>query len=242
MRVWRQAGDIQRRGRAVRGLVAVGIVGALGMTAIAGRSPGAEAVVEAEPRPNIVMILADDLGWSDTSLYGTTTLHRTPNLQRLAARGVTFTRAYAASPLCSPTRASILTGQTPARHGSTSPVHHLPEVRLTPQAKPHGPPGDRTCGVQSVSRLDPALPTLGRLLRAAGYRTAHVGKWHLGAEPYSPLEHGFEVDVPHTSGPGPGGNFVAPLSFGRFAPRSADEHVEDRMAAEAVALMESVKD
>ena len=242
MRVWRQAGDIQRRGRAVRGLVAVGIVGALGMTAIAGRSPGAEAVVEAEPRPNIVMILADDLGWSDTSLYGTTTLHRTPNLQRLAARGVTFTRAYAASPLCSPTRASILTGQTPARHGSTSPVHHLPEVRLTPQAKPHGPPGDRTCGVQSVSRLDPALPTLGRLLRAAGYRTAHVGKWHLGAEPYSPLEHGFEVDVPHTSGPGPGGNFVAPWSFGRFAPRSADEHVEDRMAAEAVAWMESVKD
>ena len=238
----RRRGVGDRSSPSGRGPVAAGVAAVLCLTAVAGRSPGADAEARAEPRPNVVMILADDLGWSDSSLYGTTALHRTPNIQRLAARGVTFTRAYAASPLCSPTRASILTGQTPARHGSTSPVHHLSEVRLEPQARPHGPPGDRACVVQSVSRLDAGLPTLGRLLRAAGYRTAHVGKWHLGAEPFSPLEHGFEVDVPHTSGPGPGGNFVAPWSFGRFAPRSPDEHVEDRMAAEAVAWMESVKD
>jgi len=75
--------------------------------------------------PNIIFILADDLGWADTTLYGHTKLYQTPNIERLAKRGMTFTRAYSNSPLCSPTRASLLTGQTPARHGSTRPEHHL---------------------------------------------------------------------------------------------------------------------
>lgn len=74
-----------------------------------------------ESKPNVVFILADDLGWSDTTLFGTTKFYKTPNIERLAARGMTFTRAYSASPLCSPTRASILTGLSPARHGITSP-------------------------------------------------------------------------------------------------------------------------
>jgi len=196
----------------------------------------------AGPRPNIVLILADDLGWSDTSLSTASDLHPTPNLRRLAARGITFTRAYAASPLCSPTRASIVTGQTPARNGSTAPVHHQPEVRLEPRVRPRAAAGEKARIVESVTRLDTRLPTLGRLLREAGYRTAHFGKWHLGAEPYSPLEHGFEVDLPHTSGPGPAGNFVAPWGFTNFPPRVPDEHIEDRMAAEAAAWMETVKD
>jgi arylsulfatase A-like enzyme len=193
-------------------------------------------------RPNIVLILADDLGWSDTSLMQPNDLSPTPNLRRLAARGITFTRAYAASPLCSPTRASILTGQTPARNGSTSPVHHTAEMRLEPSVQPQAPPGDKARPVQSVTRLDTRFPTLGRLLRDAGYRTAHFGKWHLGPPPYSPLEHGFEIDLPHTSGPGPAGNFVAPWRFADFQPRSTDEHIEDRMAAEASAWMETVRD
>ena len=79
---------------------------------------------ESAARPNIVLILADDLGWSDTTLFGTTKFYQTPNIERLASRGMTFTRAYSASPLCSPTRASILTGLSPARHGITSPNCH----------------------------------------------------------------------------------------------------------------------
>ena len=76
----------------------------------------------AEPaKPNILFILADDLGWSDTTLYGTTRFYETPNIQRLAARGMTFRNAYAANPLCSPTRASIMTGLYPARIGITAP-------------------------------------------------------------------------------------------------------------------------
>ena len=82
----------------------------------------AAAQTSSRPAPmNVVFILADDLGWSDTSLFGTTRLYQTPNLERLAKRGMLFSRAYAASPLCSPTRASILTGQNPARIGITAP-------------------------------------------------------------------------------------------------------------------------
>ena len=76
----------------------------------------------AESKPNVVFILSDDLGWSDTTLFGATKLYRTPNIERLAKRGMTFTRAYSSSPLCSPTRASVLTGLSPSRHGITAPT------------------------------------------------------------------------------------------------------------------------
>ena len=97
-------------------------------------------IARASERPNVIFILADDLGWADTTLYGHTSLYETPNLERLAKRGMTFTRAYSNSPLCSPTRASILTGQTPARHGSTAPTHHTAEVRLAAEVRKIGHP------------------------------------------------------------------------------------------------------
>jgi arylsulfatase A-like enzyme len=86
-----------------------------------------------EARPNVIFILADDLGWSDTTLFGTTKFYQTPNVERLAKRGVTFTQAYSASPLCSPTRSAILTGLSPARTGITSPACHL-EDRMAKEA------------------------------------------------------------------------------------------------------------
>ena len=196
--------------------------------------------LSADTRMNVVFILADDLGWSDTTLYGTTKLYKTPNIERLARRGMTFTRAYSNSPLCSPTRASILTGQTPARHGSTSPGHHLGGVQLKPVVQRSAKPGSKALGVQSVNRLDTTYPTLGKLIRQAGYTTGHFGKWHLGHEPYSPLEHGFDVDVPHHPGPGPAGSYVAPWKFRNFKANHPKEHIEDRMAKEAVGWMKSV--
>jgi arylsulfatase A-like enzyme len=192
-------------------------------------------------RPNIVFILADDLGWADTTLYGHTRLYETPNLERLARRGMVFNRAYSASPLCSPTRASILTGQTPARTGSTAPVHHTGPVRLKAEVQPKAPPGNKALQTESATRLDTGLPTLGRLFQQAGYATAHFGKWHLGPEPYSPRQHGFDVDLPHWPGPGPAGSFVAPWKFKDFAARTPGEHIEDRMAAEAVAWLRSLR-
>jgi len=189
---------------------------------------------------NVVFILADDLGWSDTTLYATTSLYQTPNIERLAKRGMTFSRAYSNSPLCSPTRASIMTGQTPARHGSTTPGHHLPEVRMKASLALSAKPAQKVIAPRSVTRLDTAFPTLGKLMKNAGYRTAHFGKWHLGPEPYSPLQHGFDVDIPHHPGPGPAGSFVAPWKFRNFKANYPREHIEDRMAEEAVKWMSSV--
>ena len=197
--------------------------------------------VQAADKPlNVIFILADDLGWSDTTLYGTTKLYQTPNLERLAQRGMLFTRAYANSPLCSPTRASILTGQTPARHGSTQPKHHTKEVRLKAAVEPSAPAKNKATGVKSVTRLNTTYPTLGKLMKQAGYSTAHFGKWHLGPEPYSPLQHGFDVDLPHHPGPGPAGSFVAPWKFRKFKANYPGEHIEDRMAEETIDWMASV--
>ena len=191
-------------------------------------------------QPNIVFILADDLGWSDVTLYGKTKLYQTPNLERLAARGITFTRAYAASPLCSPTRASILTGQTPARNGITAPTAHLGKVKLKASLQKNPNPGNKSVILESVTRLDNNLPTLVKQFKKAGYATAHFGKWHLGAYPYSPLQHGFDVDIPHFAGPGPAGSFVAPWKFKNFKENYAKEHIEDRMADEAVSWLRTL--
>ena len=86
------------------------------------------ACAVAEKPKNLVLILADDLGWADTTLYGKTSLYETPNIERLAARGMTFSHAYA-SPICSPTRASIMPGQNPARRGMTAPAAHMQDER-----------------------------------------------------------------------------------------------------------------
>ncbi len=184
-------------------------------------------------KPNIVLILADDLGWADTTLYGHTTLYETPNLQRLAARGMTFTQAYAAHPLCSPTRSSILTGQNPARSGFVAPAGHIPEVRYSALPKLHGPVDQPSTTLLSTTRMDPSKPTLAKLLKEAGYSTAHFGKWHLGKAPHSPLEFGFDVDIPHWNGSGPGRTYLAPWSIPGLDGEPG-EHIEDRMAEEAV--------
>ncbi len=195
-------------------------------------------------RPNLVFILADDLGWADTTLYGHTKFYRTPNLERLAKRGTTFTRAYSASPLCSPTRASVLTGQSPARIGITAPNCHLPQVRLTASVRPTAPANAKSLICDSATRLDTKYVTLAERLKAAGYATGHFGKWHLGAEPYSPREQGFDVDLPHWAGPGPAGSYVAPWKFKDFDadPGEPNQHIEDRMAKEAVRFLEAHKD
>lgn len=192
----------------------------------------------ADRPPNIVFILADDLGWADTTLYGKTSLYRTPNLERLAKRGMTYTRAYSASPLCSPTRASILTGLSPARLGLTSPNCHEPKVVLKASAGTSAAPDEKSTNIVPVTRLATDYFTLPKALKAAGYVNGHFGKWHLGPEPYSPLQHNFDVDLPHTPGPGPAGSFVAPWKYPNFLPKSPEEHIEDRMAQEACAFIE----
>jgi len=196
---------------------------------------------EAAQKPNIILILADDLGWSDTSLTGSS-YYRTPHLERLAKRGIYFPNAYSASPLCSPTRCSIMTGQSPARTGFTAPGGHEGPVVLKAAVNPKAGPSERQISCTSITRMDTAHFTLAEALKEGGYATGHFGKWHLGSDPYSPLQHGFDVDVPHWPGPGPAGSFVAPWKFPAFKERYPQEHIEDRMGDEAVAFMEEHRD
>jgi arylsulfatase A-like enzyme len=193
---------------------------------------------------NVVFILADDLGWADTTLYGHTQFHRTPNLDRLAKRGMVFTRAHSASPLCSPTRAAIMTGLSPARTGITVPGCHEAKVILEATLAKGAPADKKSIMPVSVTRLKTEYRTLAESLKDAGYATAHFGKWHLGAEPYSPLQQGFDVDLPHWPGPGPAGSYVAPWKFPDFDadPGEPNQHIEDRMAKEAVKWMEQNKE
>lgn len=193
-------------------------------------------------RPNILFIMADDFGWRDLGCCGSM-FHQTPNLDKLAARGTRFTQAYAANPLCSPTRSSILTGLWPARTGITAPACHLPQVVLE-KGLAKGNPNTRVLVANSVTRLKTDYVTLPKLLRDAGYRTGHFGKWHLGAEPYSALQHGFDVDWPHWPGPGPAGSYVAPWRFPATLKVEGQpgEHIEDVLSSQVVKFIRENKD
>lgn len=198
---------------------------------------------EEQQAKNIVIILADDLGWNDTNIFQNSQFLETPNIDALASKGMTFTHSYTNSPLCSPTRASILTGQTPAKHGSTTPSHHLAEVRLVPSIADSTASNKRSVAPMSVTRLDTQIPTLSSILKTNNYHTAHFGKWHLGASPYSPLEHGFDLDIPHYDGPGPAGGFLAPWSFAPdIQPQIAGEHIDIRLAQEARQWLLNISD
>jgi arylsulfatase A-like enzyme len=202
-------------------------------------------VASAAPsRPNLVFILADDLGWSDTTLFGQTKFCETPNLERLADRGMSFRNAYAAHPLCSPTRASILTGLDPGHIGITVPNCHLPAEKLEAALIAKAHPSQKALTPTSATRLSTNYFTLAKALKQAGYVTGHFGKWHLGPEPYSALQQGFDVDVPHYPGPGPAGSYVAPWKFPpqlKFTGQP-EEHIEERMATEAIRFIHTNQD
>ena len=194
-------------------------------------------------KPNIVLILADDLGWMDTSVYGSS-FYQTPNIDDLAKRGMLFSNAYSAAPLCSASRASIMSGQYAARTTFMTAAGHLPEVRLRAAALEGGNPAYCAAAMKDATRLDTKIWTIAESLKAAGYTTGHFGKWHIGPEPYSPLQQGFDVDVPHYPGPGPAGSYQAPWRFPKKLHFTGvpGENIEDRMAKEAVKFIRANKD
>jgi arylsulfatase A-like enzyme len=192
--------------------------------------------------PNIVLILADDLGWADTSVYGGD-LVETPHLEKLAAGGVRFTEAYAAAPICSPTRASIMTGKWPAR------LH----MTIWYEGGAAEPPRDRKLIPPRV-KPDLALSevTLAEVLRSRGYMNGHVGKWHLGSAGYYPEAHGFDLNIggtfwgapqtffhPYTGSKRFRGEFryVPGLPWGKEG-----EYLTDRLTDEALRFMERAAD
>jgi arylsulfatase A-like enzyme len=173
-------------------------------------------------KPNIVFILADDLGWADLACYGND-YNETPNLDRLARQGMRFTNAYAAGPVCSPTRASILTGKTPARTGITEwiPGDYRPHMPLE-------------CPV-TAQFLPLEEFTLGEALKEGGYATAYVGKWHLGeTKEYYPRAQGFDYAV--AEGHRPAGYF-SPYELPGIEIAPDGEYLTDRLGVESAKLI-----
>ena len=140
------------------------IAGASGLAVCSTMSGFAKGVTK---KPNIIFFLVDDCGWGDFGCYGDT-FHETPNMDRLAREGMRFTNAYAAAPVCSPSRAGILTGQAPAR------------LHLTQWIPGSNYPNEQLIEPPTPAHLSPGLPTIASQLKAIGYRTGAIGKWHLG--------------------------------------------------------------
>ncbi|MEM8955380.1 MAG: sulfatase [Verrucomicrobiota bacterium] len=147
--------------------------------------------------PNVILLLADDMGMNGPAVYGSD-LHETPNIDRLAAEGVRFTNGYAACTVCSPTRAAAMTGMYPARTRVTNWITgtKMPYAQLSPP--------DWTL------QLEHHHTTIAEALKAAGYQTAHVGKWHLGDEPFYPEHQGFDVNIGGNSQGSPSGGYHLP--------------------------------
>ena len=201
--------------------------------------------IQEKTRPNIIMVLVDDMGWMDSSTYGSK-YYETPSMTRLAKGGMRFTDAYAASPLCSPTRASIMSGQYPSRLRMTAAV--TPKSVNDPKALKAV--GKAYCGkVQSKSFLPLEVYTLAEALRDGGYNTAHIGKWHLAHEPKHFAEHqGFDHVIGGATLPGPP-DYYSP--YARKGTKSGirnlkagpkGEYLNERLAEESIKWMDSVKD
>lgn len=183
---------------------------------------------DSQQRPNVIVVLADDLGWTDLACFGSD-LHETPNLDRLAGDGMRFTQNYSACTVCSPTRAALLTGKYPARLHITDWI---------PGAMPDNP----RLLVPDWTKFMPTTETsIARLFRARDYTTASIGKWHLGGEATYPDKHGFDVNVAGTD-MAQTTSFFAPWKIPTLSEGKKGEYLTDRLGAEAVKFIEQAKD
>lgn len=196
-------------------------------------------------KPNIVLIMADDLGWKDLHCYGNENVD-TPNLDRLAKQGLLFTDAYSASPVCTPTRAALMTGESPARLNITN---HAGGHPLNFQK-----PGTDLITPTWLRHLPLERVTLAEQLKEAGYATGFVGKWHLShrygarngseggpTEPELRAEHqGFDINIGGCSFGGPP-SYFSPYKLPNLEGKSDGEYLPDRCADECIEFIKSAK-
>jgi len=196
------------------------------------------AAANAAPQPNFLFILADDLGWRDLGCYGSP-FYETPHVDELAASGTRFTNAYAACPVCSPTRASILTGKYPVRTGITTWID--PDGGNQPE---NWGRNTKLLPASYADRLAHDEVTLAEALKDAGYATFFAGKWHLGPEGSWPDDHGFDVNKGGTEygGPWSGNKYFSPYGNPNLEDGPPGEHLPDRLARETVQFIEEHQD
>jgi arylsulfatase A len=196
------------------------------------------AILLAKPcKPNILFIMADDLGWMDLACQGNK-LVDTPNLDRMAKEGMRFTDAYAAAPVCSPTRCAVLTGQAPARIGMTT---HLPGLFFPEDSRPQP--------AKLTPQLDSDSVTIAERMKEAGYANAFLGKWHVApsvakggkvADELSPVGQGFDVNIGGTSFGGPP-SFFSPYKNAELPDGPDGEYLPDRLTDEAIKFIKANK-
>jgi arylsulfatase A len=180
------------------------------------------------PKPNIILVLTDDLGWTDLGCYGST-FHETPNIDRLAGQAMRFTAAYSACTVCSPTRASILTGQYPAR------------LHITDWIAGHVRPNAQLRVPDWTMQLPLATMNLAKALKPAGYATASIGKWHLGGNAFWPDQQGFDLNIAGCA-MGQPPSYVSPYRIPTLPEGPPGEFLSDRLTDEAVKFINKHKD
>lgn len=179
-------------------------------------------------RPNIVLMLVDDLGYGDFACYGDR-FHETPNIDRLCKEGVKFTDAYAAAPVCSPSRAAILTGQHPARLHLTQ---WIPGV-----VYPH----EKLLEPKNADHLPMGVPTLATELKKLGYKTGSFGKWHLGGPGFLPEDFGFDVNIAGDDHghPAPPNGYFGPFHYHNLEGYTKNDNLTEVLSQKAHAFMET---
>ena len=178
-----------------------------------------------DTKTNFVFFLVDDLGWADLGCFGST-FHKSPNIDALCNSGMKFTHGYAACPVCSPTRASILTGRHPVRVGITD---WLPGHRRDENPK-----------FQHVDdRDDLALEevTIAEALKENGYQTFFAGKWHLGELGHWPEDQGFDINIGGHERGGPPGGYYAPWKNPRLDAKKPKEYLTERLTEESIEFL-----
>jgi arylsulfatase A-like enzyme len=194
------------------------------------------ASANAAERPNIVFILADDLGWRDLSGEGST-FYESPHIDRIAAEGMRFTQGYATCQVCSPSRASIMTGKYPTRHGITDWIGAATGEAWRKRGrhtKVLPPEYNRQLGAEEI--------TLAEALRAAGYRTFFAGKWHLGDIGSHPEDHGFEINKGGWRVGGPAGGYFSPYKNPKLDDGPPGESLPLRLGAETARFIDQHQD
>jgi len=204
--------------------------------AAAAALPRLARAAETKRKPNVLFILVDDLGWKDLGCFGST-FYETPNVDGLRATGMKFTDAYAACPVCSPTRASIMSGKYPTRTGITDWIHpgggNQPEKwRRNTKLLP-APYRDR---------LPHAEVTLAEAFKQAGYATFFAGKWHLGPEDFWPEDQGFDVNKGGWTVGSPRGGYFSPYRNPRLEDGPKGQHLPIRLGRETADFIEAHKD
>lgn len=192
---------------------------------------GQQAFSQAKKQPNVVLILADDLGWKDVSFNGSK-YNETSNIDMLASQGVFFSNAYSNAPNCAPSRAALLSGQYAPRTGfytNHSSVRGEDSWRAVHPTENH-------------HQLDHDKITIAETLKENGYKTIHIGKWHVGDTPdYYPEHHGFDINIAgNKSGKPP--TYFSPYNIPNLENGSKGEYLTDRLASEAINFIENNKE